>query len=421
MRKQIVLAVLVLGFAAGMFLSRPFRLGVDYTFLGTLIMLSVGGVAAASFGNWRTLANGLKLAAAVTAFWWFLAFHSYAQGSGGGAFAFTAMLTNSLAALGCALFFSSVKVSDGFLKFLVLFVVAMTVSAVVTFGLYLVGIPFKSLVWGNLPVEDSFYSMSGDILFPFSIAYNYQYYGSIQIPRMSFGVREVGITQAFLGWVAIAAIYYYRFNPPKILLAIFTVAILFTQSTTFIVTALIILMVIVAGARINIYLKFLIFAASSVLGLYSVFVWLNDSTFGYASKVNSESLTDRTGAIDSGLANFSRNPFGIGLYNSEAQHASITLVAQLQEIGVFGAVGFALLLVVAHRLRSKVGGSIVPYLPILAAAITTQPLLDSPGFMPLLFACVLPLGERTTGKLGAHEARLRSSMPGHDPFSATSH
>jgi hypothetical protein len=391
MRNSILLPLIIVTFMVGMFLSRPFRLGIDYTFVGVLTMVTAGLIVAILFGDKKMLVNGLKVATGLTVYWWFLAAHSYVSGAGGGTFAFTAFVTNSLAATACALFFSSLPAAEKFFRYTVFCVCALTVSALLTFALYLLGTPFRSLVWGNLPVSDEFYARSGDLLFPLSLAYNYQYYGPLQIPRMSFGLREVGITQAFLGWVAVASLYVYNFEPPKWLLALLGIAILFTQSTTLIVTAILFFVVYVAFARFNLLLKLAMFAVSMVGAFYAVFIWLNDATFGFASKANTESLTDRTWAITNGLENFFHNPVGIGLYNAETKNASITLVAQLQEIGLPGALGFAAVLWFVHRNRLEVGGTLVPYLPILAAAITTQPLLDAPGFLPLIFALFIPV------------------------------
>lgn len=380
-------------FVAGLFLSRPFRLGVDWTPLGCALMLCAGLAALGLGGRQTALINGLILAGAIAVMWAFLALHALMLGGPGERAALTAFLTNASAAFAAALFFSCSGCADRAFKLVLGFVAVSGLSFAVTIALHGAGVDFSALRWARVPVSDPFYARFGDVLFPLTQVYNYADYAGLVLPRAALGLREAGIAQAFVGWVMIAALYRFprRGLSTQALLYACGVALVSTQSTALLPTLLLVAGFWVARSRLRLRGKVL----AGLLGVIAAgglsILWLHDDVFGFAAKLDTASMTDRTTAMMSGLAMLAENPLGMGLYNSETRNSGITLVAQLHQIGLVGAALLVVVLVIAHFLRRRVGGTIAPFSVVVLTMITSQPLLDAPGFTILLFFVLQPL------------------------------
>lgn len=382
---------------AGMFFlcmicCRPWRLGVDHSLLGSFGMLFIGIASIIGGIERAVLKNGLVLAISIVIFWIFLALHANLVGSSGLSAAFNAAILNSAAAFGCALFFSHSRRSEMFFRIILSFFLASAISTCITYAVqFFSGANWRSLVVAKIPVTDSiFYSRFGDVLFPFSVQYNLSWFRGVELPRITYMLREVGISQAVIGWVCLAAIIAYRQRLPTWMLALLAIALASTLSTMLVVTALLIAMYILYSAKMAKIVKNSLLAIAAIGAVYATVIWANDDTFGVAGKVGTASFLDRSRAIQASLENFSENPLGVGIYSALGTDTAVTFIAQLQEIGILGALFASLIMLFAHYWRGQVGGSMIPYLPIIVAALTSQPLIDVPGFLPFMFVLLVP-------------------------------
>ena len=182
---------------------------------------------------------------------------------------------------------------------------------------------------------------SGEVFFPFSIAYGWVYsptFGSF--PRFAAGFREAGIAQAFFVWAILSA-QHFDIRARKIVLAGLLLGLFETFSTmAFFVLGICLALQWFFTAQGSLARRVGVLVFGSVLVGVCAYIAIFSEGFGVQSKQDGESMGDRTASMQKGFERLLENPL-FGARATERGNA-INLVG---ELGSTGLVGFLCFLV----------------------------------------------------------------------------
>lgn len=367
------------------FLIRPSRLGLDWSLPGTIAFLGIGALCYYLSSRRSVLLNGFMVSGGVIAFWLFISGFSIAMGASTDT-PIKALFLMIMSSIGATLLFSNIKASEYFYRALILWVCFSGYSVLVTDLLVIVGISPAEMKLFHIPVKASdFYNQdgAGDVLFPFSMTYSYVSWLHFVLPRTTFGFREAGIAQAIAGW-ALSSIPFRKERTSPLIIVGLALALILAMSATFVLTAAVVFVIWLIYYKWPRWIKIGVLVGGLAMAPLIFQWWLTDTTVGYASKAGTVSETDRTLAIERSKEEFSHHPFGVGYSNSKVD-TDINLISSASSLGIEGIAFFASLLIFAHLVRVRAGGTLIPMLPILATALTTQPLFDAGGIYIMMF------------------------------------
>jgi hypothetical protein len=372
-------------------LIRPARLGEEYSLPGTFLIAALSVLYTLYFQRTAISISRLMLAAAISFYWLYLSVYSMAAGNANGS-PVKSLILISVTAFASTVLTSNASINNAFLKSVIYASAALSFSSIVTMMLLYAGISFDQLHIFDIQISGSnseFYSQFGQVLFPFTICYDRVGIWSVDIPRIAHWFREVGITQAFFAWAALAA-FFSNIRYRKCVSFLILLGTLLTLSTVapFSVAFCLIAMVLASGSGHpgKKLLLFLAIAAVVGLGLYFLFLTVSDSYLGLGQKLASASFSDRQRGVLDGIAFLMTHPFGAGFYNGSS---AINLVAALSELGLPGALGFFGVVSYAIFALPRPFARAAMLTPILITMLVSEPLLDA-GYFYLLLFCTLP-------------------------------
>lgn len=370
------------GFVLAMYLMRPSHMGEGYNLIGLLLLLGVSVFATFS-NDWKPSTRTNIKPFMLLILWIFLYFHSILNGVDSDFPLFSAI--SAIIVFLSAVFLLGSKsverrISRNFIYALAFFGFSSIVTAVLTpvFGtskLFLFVLRNKS------------YATTGDILFPFTMAYDYKIYAWGLFPRMSLGWREAGIAQAIYAWALAIVLFAPKFKGRIFLIIVLSAAIVMTQSTL----AYSNLMLVLIGwylprAKWTPFNIFVTLPITLVISGFLIYFSIFDENIGFASKEHGDSYLDRYYAVQAGIDLFKENPLGVGVYaRSSDYNAGINLISSAGFIGIFGFILAVIAFLAPTYLSENRYYSAVCVLPIIVTALTSQPLLDSFGIWLLIF------------------------------------
>ncbi|WP_157516511.1 hypothetical protein [Methylosinus sp. LW3] len=367
------------------FLTRPTYFGERFNILGSILIFTIGMfVIVVPSLRKDDFHHTIPIAISNIWLWAFLAVHSFVNGVSSPYPLYT-VINIALTSFGAGAAFSSRVVHDSFFKLLRLLLALFGLSSLITF-IMSIGVSINSLYLFNIPSPT--YVDTGDLYFPFTLAYDLKDYGFVVFPRALVFFREPGIAQAFYCW-AIA-------TTPKVdtplsasTFILLIVGLASTQSTIGFgllgVTLALRGILLVRQSRFQMIVSAiaLLFAAA-MLAKFAI----EDEQVGFASKADNDSYFDRKIGIDNGIKTFLDNPFGIGIYSSSRAIGvsdGINLIASLGAIGVpglfFTAINWYVSIVYASNKKAK----LIAILPFIITYITSQPIGDAPFYCIILF------------------------------------
>lgn len=368
--------VAALGFVLSMYVMRPSHLGENYNFIGLTMMLFFSIFA--TFGqDWRPTFNTTIKPALLLLLWVFLFIHAALNGVDSPLPAFSAM-SAAMVFMAAVLMMSSHETTK---KAVHTFIIVLSI-----FGLSGIVTSLLSPVVGTstlylFRIQNKTYEASGDILFPFSMVYSYNFYPWGQFARLSLGWRESGIAQAIYVWALGIVLFTPEIRYRKWLIIGLAAGDILTQSTLAYGT----LLFVVAcwyfkRAKFTPFNIFFVMPVALVVGSVLVYMSIFDDNIGFAAKANSTSYSDRYFATQTGINMFLNNPLGIGMNSTSMdENLGINLISIVGYIGIFGIV-LTLLAYIVPILTSR--NRFVAFVcigPIIFTAVTSQPLLDSFG------------------------------------------
>ncbi len=357
-------------FAASAFV-RPTIAGDAMSFVGSIALFAIGLASLGTLGFGGSLLN-CEAASQGTAIvlWLFLMIHAALNGVPN-FYAASAFLQISSCSVGAALCLSHRNVHDAFFSLWRRFLIALSISWIVTVALSLfVGLPSLRLA----SLQTLHYDVY-EIYFPLTFSYGVKDYDGIQLVRASAWFREAGIAQAFYA-SAILTIRELKTARQWASAALLFVGGMATQSTI----GIAVVGVSAAVCMIRIFrhpaIRLAILVPAAYLALAGIQLTINDDTIGLAAKMETDSYLDRATQVENGLRAFYENPLGYGAYNTLVA-SGVNLVSSLGSIGLFGA-ALVLLNIAASIVstESKVE-KFVFVLPLFVTSLTSQPLLDA--------------------------------------------
>lgn len=352
---------------------RPTFLGDSYSYIGCLSVLAVGLLSTRI--NRIDMRSARKLILSLGSsivLWLFLLAHSALNGVAN-YYALSAFVQISACAFGGILCLSNKNVHENYFSYFRLFLAVMSISFLIT-----------TLLSGALGLSHLFitrltttnYDGISALYFPFTQSYGAKWYSGLYVPRLGAWFRESGIAQAFFACAILSKPELKTFRDWG-LLALLVLGGIGAQSTTGLaVIAFAVAMRLIRERSIHPIVK-------AALVIYAVYIsatalnfFLNDTSIGVKSKLETASYIDRHLQMQSGLNAFRVNPLGYGVY-SDASPYGINLIASLGSIGVIGA-----LLVISNIVCGVLGsydrvGKALLMAPLVFTALTSQPLLDA--------------------------------------------
>jgi len=371
-------------------LIRPSRLGEQYTFPGTLMIAGLAVAYALYFRRTTISVPRLMLAAAISFYWLYLMVYSMLAGNADGS-PVKSLALISLTAFAAAILTSSARIANAFLKSIIYTCAALSLSSIITMALLYAGVGFERLHIFDIRISGPnavFYGQFGQVLFPFTICYDRVGIGGAGIPRIAHWFREVGITQAFFAWAALAAFFSdTKYRKAAIILILVGTVLTLSTLAPFNVAFCLLVMFLGRSGQIGRKLLLLLVVGTVLgLGLYFLFLAVSDTYLGLGQKLASASFSDRQRGVQDGLAFLLAHPFGAGFYNSTS---AINLVAALGELGLPGALGFVGVLAYAIWGFPRPWARAAMLTPVLTTMLFSEPLLDA-GYFYLLLFCALP-------------------------------
>lgn len=366
---------------------RPSMIGELYSLQASALLCVLVavyfGVSGGRFliGGW-TLAYAQLTIFAIALLQWFIL-----SAGAGGIFADYALkgLPMSVATV-IAIFIAISNPSNArvFFDTLAIVILASCACVVITFTLMAVGVPWHSLVYGN--IQGTSYSVA-NVMFPFTFAGNLTItpFGILQ--RCSGIFREPGVLPAFACW---SAGYAFLRKWPLWASAIALAASVASFSTLGLpLAAFTGAMIILRRAKIPTLLSL---GIVGVLGLIAFPIFNNLEFFGLDSKLRSrpESFVARTNAIQTGFS--ARNMvFGDGPTLNGGADDAVNLIGRTRFIGVFGV----LAALAPYFLVMGKDIFLVGLIPIVGAILVSQPIAnDAPAFVICLsWIALTPLAQ----------------------------
>jgi hypothetical protein len=391
-------------------LIRPSRLGEEYSLPGTLMIVGLSLLYILYFRRSAISISRLMLAAVISFYLLYLTAYSMLAGNTNGS-PVKSLILISVTAFASAVLTSSALIRNAFLKSIIYASAALSFSSIVTMVLLISGISFEKLHIFDIRISSSngdFYTQFGQVLFPFTICYDRIGVWGVGIPRIAHWFREVGITQAFFAWAALAA-FFSNIQHRKTVTFLILLGTLLTLSAVapFSVAFCLIVMFLASesGHPGKKLLFFLVVAAVVGLGVYSLFLAVSDSYLGLGQKLASASFSDRQRGVLEGINFLLAHPFGAGFYNGTS---AINLVAALSELGIPGALGFVGLVGYGIWGFPRPWARTAMLMPILITMLVSEPLLDA-GYFYLVLFCTLPVSLHRPGGHSHSTARAIST------------
>jgi len=372
-------------------LIRPARLGEEYSLPGTFLIAGLSIVYTLYFQRTAISISRLMLAAAMSFYWLYLTAYSMVAGNADGS-PVKSLILISVTAFASTVLTSNASINNALVKSAIYASATLSLSSIVTMMLLYSGTSFDQLHIFDIRISGSngdFYAQFGQVLFPFTICYDRVGIWGSDVPRIAHWFREVGITQAFFAWAALAA-FFSNIRYRKCVTFLILLGTLLTLSTVapFSVAFCLIAMILASGSG-DLGKKFLLLLViTAVVGLvvYLLFLTVSDSYLGLGQKLASASFSDRQRGVQDGIAFLMAHPFGAGFYNGSS---AINLVAALGELGLPGALGFFGVVSYAICAFPRPLARAAMLTPILITMLVSEPLLDA-GYFYLLLFCTLP-------------------------------
>ena len=225
---------------------------------------------------------------------------------------------------------------------------------------------------------------TGTVYFPLSMAYSSLLQSDVfSLYRFSGFFREAGIYQAVAGYCLVLASLE---NRSKFLRLGLVCGILCTFSTIGVATLVaVIVMVNVIQRRLTVMRV----GATIIILLAGAYATFYAPLIGYEYKRDTQgfsiSVDEREGALTRGMNRVLDNPLGDGPYSGRHANDSITLVASMRGIGIFGFIlQVIMLLGVRGRFDKTTLYRMGACMPLLLTSVMSQPIAGTPLIYVLL-------------------------------------
>lgn len=264
------------------------------------------------------------------------------------------------------------KVFKLFIRTMILLVLSYLVTIAITFVK-----PIDSL----LLIQFQVYEDLKNIYLPFTPIYGLMTVDGHVFQRFLGVFRESGISQAFMVWAYVSLDRYGMKKVSNQIILIVGIICTFSTAGIAVLISTIALKMFLEGKK---FLSLFVIPMIYLGLMYAPYVGLADKMTTHGS-----SITDRTGSMGLSLQLFSENLLGVGIGNSPIpNYAGINLVSSLHMIGIIGLL--LILLVYFYpliQLKNR-GAYLIGIFPLFLTALLSQPIIDSPIMLVMIFVCV---------------------------------
>jgi hypothetical protein len=376
--------LLSLGLVLNLFVMRPSALGERYTAIGVLVApLLTGMYLFHTHRNTRYTTPRLRgetagLLALTALYWVYIAPVSIFFQRSQLLWTMYELVTTGVIVVSYSAFLLDINANRLFFRQLCNVVALLGLSSCVTVlltwwlgskdGLYL----FSLAVKGYADYEQDPRAATGAVYFPLSMLYGGYTSGMVSFDRYCGFFREAGIYQAV---ACFCMIYEALTRRSWLVMACLVGGIVCAFSTLGVaLLALSIGLVVLLSSKSSkrllvprMLVTVAVVAMAWPLALYTPYIGLKDK-----AQTHGASLSDRAGSIERGVANFTANPLGFGLFSGKEENDGISLLAQMGMIGLFG---FACQVAILSACS-----------PLLITALVSQPIAGAPTIYVILLA-----------------------------------
>lgn len=371
---------------ACVFLVRPSHLGEEFNLPGTLLLFGASLlfiIFSRGYLSVVAVKRVISVPVLLITFWFFMIFHGLYN-----EISFRGLYFSSISAILISFSIFAISLNEDiqqkFTVVLVFIIGILGLSSVISVALSVL-IPLENMIIGKIEVSTY---RSGDLFFPFSLAYDKS--GMDYTSNIRFGAfwREVGIAQAIFSWATAVLLFSPTIRYRKTQLFGTIGGCILTQSTLASINLSIVFLAyaILSNSR-NIWKKaFAICFATLFSGLLFISFFTTE-TIGVFDKILTTSFLDRWTSLSYGIYEFKKNPFGYGFYgNSEylISNTSINLIASLAGLGIFGVILYINIWIYSVFFDKNPRKKLACIFPIFITALTSQPLIDSFGIYIIL-------------------------------------
>jgi hypothetical protein len=380
------------------FLLRPGALGQDYApiamilavaIVGTYLLIAPGRLLSGAGHNGRDV---LFVGGLFVAYWAYETALALLRRTSNETQLMKEFLVGAVTVCCYGLFLADDRANRTFFRMFTTLVALFGWSSVVTFLLSLVLGP-QRLYLHSLSIkgyQGGFgESSTGAIYFPFSMQYASYEHGALKVTRYCNFFREAGIYQC----VALFLLAYEQFTRRSRLVSLGLVAgvVLSFSTIGFVLLPATAGLIFVTRNRVRIGRTI----ALGILSTAAVIVMAKVPAFGVADKLSTHgsSVTDRSEAIQNGLASMITNPLGSGIFSPAVKNEGICLLASVATIGLVGALIQLIILSGWRPITSRFNRRMVVCFPLLVTALVSQPIAGD-AMTYLLAMVMVPDPER---------------------------
>lgn len=229
----------------------------------------------------------------------------------------------------------------------------------------------------------------GWVMFPLTLTYGTMNFGDLTLYRLGGAFREAGIFQAFITWAYFSLPYLkmdYRWVRGTLLVGL--VCTMSTAGIAIFASCYLLRHFLLAQQSLAYRLRQPMVAL--VGGGIAAAIFLYMPVFGALEKMETReaSISDRINATLEGVRFLLDNPAGNGMYNNPFENAGVNFISSLSLIGVIGALLFIALVaysLISFATRYERRSFLIVIYPFLITGLLTQPFLDAPLVLIMLF------------------------------------